>query len=90
LTREPWALNWSGPAVRQLSRLPESVAAAIIETVDAIKENPRRVGKPLRWELEERWVARRGQYRVMYRFDESQRRIEVLSVGHRSDIYRRR
>ncbi|HYM54812.1 MAG TPA: type II toxin-antitoxin system RelE/ParE family toxin [Solirubrobacteraceae bacterium] len=74
------------PARRQIDRLPISVAAAVIETLDAIASNPRRLGKPLRFELEGRWSARRGPYRIIYRI--ATRSIKVLAVAHRADVHR--
>lgn len=78
------------PARRDLLRLPEKAAAAVIETFEAIAENPRRVGKPLQFELEARWSGRRGPYRVMYRLDEDDRAVVILAIGHRADVYRPR
>jgi mRNA interferase RelE/StbE len=48
------------------------------------------VGRPLQFELEGRWSARRGPYRVIYRLDEDDRTVVVLAIGHRSDVYRPR
>jgi len=76
------------PARRQLDRLPVSVAAAVLETLGAIASNPRRLGKPLRFELEGCFSARRGPYRVIYRIDDTTHTVSVLAVAHRADIYR--
>jgi len=61
------------PARRQLDRLPISVVAAVIETLSAIADNPRRLGKPLRFELVGHWSARRGSYRIIYSIDDEAR-----------------
>ncbi len=50
--------------------------------------DPRRPGKPLQRELEGRWAARRGDYRIVYRLDEETKTMIVLKIGHRSDVYR--
>jgi mRNA interferase RelE/StbE len=78
------------PARRQIDRLPIAAAAAVIETFDAIASNPRRLGKPLRFELEGYLSARRGPYRIIYRIDVAAQSITVVAVAHRSDIYRPR
>lgn len=78
------------PARRQIDRLPISVAAAVIETLDAIASNPRRLGKPLRFELEGHLSARRSPYRIIYRVDDGARSIKILAVSHRADAYRPR
>lgn len=86
----PWRVQISGPAVRDIERLPQKYATAIVEMLSTLAENPKRVGKPLRFELEGRWSARRGPYRVIYMIDEETRIATVLAVAHRADAYRRR
>jgi mRNA interferase RelE/StbE len=76
-------------ARRLLRRLPERYAAAVVELLPAIAANPKRLGKPLRFELEGRWAARRGPYRVIYALEQKSRTVTVLAVAHRADIYRR-
>ncbi|HSK06516.1 MAG TPA: type II toxin-antitoxin system RelE/ParE family toxin [Acidimicrobiia bacterium] len=61
-----------------------------IFSTGALLDNPRRVGAPLRSELEGIRSARRGTYRVLYRVDEQNREIVVLRVGPRHGIYRPR
>lgn len=78
------------PACREFDRLPISVAGAVLETLTAIAENPRRLGKPLMLEHEGRYSARRGPYRIIYELDDEQRTVRVVGIGHRRDIYRRR
>jgi mRNA interferase RelE/StbE len=90
VSERPWALLISGPAARDLERVPERYATAIVELLPALAANPKRLGKPLRFELAGRWVARRGPYRVIYRLDEDAGSVEVLTVAHRADVYRRR
>ena len=73
-----------------MRRLPEKVATAVIEFVDGpLAGNPSRVGRPLRLELEGVYSAHRGDYRVVYRIDDRRRRVQVLAIGHRADLYRR-
>jgi mRNA interferase RelE/StbE len=78
------------PARREFDRLPISVAAAVLETLDAIAENPRRLGKRLMLEHEGRYSARRGPYRIIYELDGDKRLVRVIAIGHRRDVYRRR
>ena len=78
------------PARREFGRLPISVAGAVLETLDAIAENPRRLGKPLMLAHEGRFSARRGPYRISYELDDDEHVVRVIAVGHRRDVYRRR
>lgn len=71
--------------------LPEKVAAAAFEfIVGALRENPYRVGKPLRGPLAPLYSARRGEYRIVYRIVDHRLVIEVVSITHRRDAYHRR
>jgi mRNA interferase RelE/StbE len=76
-------------ARRDLSRLKEAAASAVLVTIDHIADAPQRMGKPLRLELEGLWSARRGPYRVVYRIDEGKRLVQMITLDHRADVYRR-
>lgn len=80
----------TAPAARAIREtLPDAVAFAVIDFITgALLDNPKRVGAPLRGELEGVWSARRGTYRVLYRVDDDNREVIVLRVGHRRGIYR--
>ncbi len=86
---ERYAIRFQPAARRAISeRLPESVAAAVLEFCEAaLAVNPQRVGKPLFGPLTGCHGARRGTYRIVYRIDEAARIVHVLDVDHRSDIY---
>jgi mRNA interferase RelE/StbE len=88
VSEPPWDVLVAPPARRQIDRLPISVAAAVMETLDAICIQPRRLDKPLRFELEGYLSARRGPYRIIYRIDDTTLSITVVAVAHRADVYR--
>jgi mRNA-degrading endonuclease RelE of RelBE toxin-antitoxin system len=88
--REAYQVEWAPSAKRDLARLPEKVATAVVEFIySTLAANPHRVGRPLHLELAGSHSARRGDYRVIYRIDD-ERWVGVEAVDHRSDIYRRR
>ena len=89
---ERYLLVVAPSARRQVSeQLPEVVAAAAFEfIVGPLVREPHRVGKRLRPPLDDRWSARRGTYRVLYRIDDSRRTVTVLGVFPRSGAYRAR
>ena len=63
--------------------------AAYEFVVGPLVDNPHRVGKQLQPPLADRFSARRGTYRVIYRIDDEQRTVTVLTILHRGDAYRR-
>lgn len=92
MTEDRYEVRFLPPARRAIAqRLPESVAAAVIELADAaLASDPHRVGKPLFGPLTGCHGARRGTYRVIHRIDDEVRTVSVLDIAHRSDLYRDR
>jgi mRNA interferase RelE/StbE len=86
----PYALRTTPTVRRALAeRLPEAVAAAAYEFITSpLLAQPHRVGKRLLPPLDDRFSARRGTYRVIYRIDDDARVVTVVDIGHRQDIYR--
>ncbi len=91
MTPPPYQIEWTATAKRGLTQLPEKVATAVVEFVyGALAESPRRVGHELHLELAGSHSARRGSFRIVYRVDDDARRVVIIDVNHRRDVYRRR
>jgi mRNA interferase RelE/StbE len=93
VTTEPagrYEIRFQPAARRAISqRLPEAVAAAVLEFCDAVLAVNPGVGKPLFGPLAGCHAARRGTYRIVYRIEENTRMVHVLDIDHRSEIYHR-
>ena len=94
MTGEPaerYEIRFQPAARRAISeRLPESVAAAVLEFCEAaLAINPHRVGKPLFGPLAGCHGALRGTYRIVCRIEENTHTVHVLDTDHRSEIYHR-
>lgn len=84
-----WEVRWTAAAQRAWERLPEKVATACIKFVySRLADNPHRADKPLRFELEGVYGARRGDYRVLYTIEDHDESITVVAIQHRADAYR--
>jgi mRNA interferase RelE/StbE len=88
-----YTLRVAPSAARALDRLPEPVAAAVVEFLTGpLVMDPRRVGKPLVRQLAGYWSARRGAYRVIYAIDDANgdgpAAVLVVRIDHRADVYR--
>ncbi len=91
MTGSPWSLLVARPARRAIDRLPSKLAAAVVEyLLGPLVDNPHRVGKPLRGDLEGLYSARVGAYRIVYEIDKGSHTVEVVYIDHRADIYRPR
>ncbi|WP_428339101.1 type II toxin-antitoxin system RelE family toxin [Mycobacterium sp.] len=88
---QPYSVEAAGSARRDLQRLPGKVATAIVEFITGqLANNPQRLSKPLRGDLDGYHSARRGDYRVVFRIDEDERSLVVVGIKHRAHIYRPR
>ena len=80
---------WTSASQRALEQLPEKVAVACVEFIySRLTENPYRVGKPLRFELEGIYDARRGDYRILYTIEVAAETVTIIALQHRADVYR--
>lgn len=74
-------------AEREIDSLPRKVFGRVTDAILSLKASPRRRGcKKLRGR--QAYRLRVGDYRILYTVDDSLRRVEVVAVGHRRDVYR--
>lgn len=87
---EPYELRTTSTVRRALGEtLPEAVAVAAYEFMTGpLISDPHRIGKRLLPPMDDRFSARRGTYRVIYRIDDEARVVTVVDVAHRRDVYR--
>ncbi|MGH8400045.1 MAG: type II toxin-antitoxin system RelE family toxin [Gammaproteobacteria bacterium] len=87
-----WKIELTEVARKQLRKLDKPVAVRILNFLEqriAVLENPRTLGDPLRGpELGRYWKYRVGDYRVITSIHDESITILVISVGHRSEVYR--
>lgn len=88
MTSDQFDIGWSPTARRGFTKLPEKVATAAVELIyGPIAASPHRVGKPLRFDLEGLYSARRGDFRIVYRITDV---VTIVALDHRADVYRPR
>ena len=85
-----YSVEFSKPAEKQLQKLDNNTQHRIQTAVNALMENPRPPGceklkaKP----SGDLYRIRTGDYRVVYQIKDSKLIILVVTIGHRSDVYR--
>jgi mRNA interferase RelE/StbE len=87
-----WRIEFSGTAVKQLSKLgkPEAkrITVFLRERIMPLAD-PRQTGKALRGaELGNFWRYRVGDYRLICDLQDDRLIVLVVEIGHRSDVYR--
>ncbi len=90
VAEDSYELRTTSTVRRALSEsLPEAVAAAAYEFITGpLLRDPYRVGKRLLAPMDDRFSARRGTYRIIYRIDDKNLIVTVVDVDHRRDVYR--
>jgi mRNA-degrading endonuclease RelE of RelBE toxin-antitoxin system len=87
----PYTLRTTPTVRRALGEtLPEAVATAAYEFITGpLLDAPYRVGKRLMPPLDDRFSARRGTYRIIYRIDDKAMVVTVVDIDHRRDVHHR-
>ncbi len=74
-------------AAKELARIDKSSRIRIIESIDALAENPF-IGNALKGELTGWRRVRVGDYRVIYEVEARELVVLVIRVSHRREVYR--
>jgi mRNA interferase RelE/StbE len=70
-----------------LDKLPNQVADLILNAISELENNPRPQGfKKLKGR--DGYRIRIGNYRIIYKIFENELVIDVITLGHRKDVYK--
>jgi mRNA interferase RelE/StbE len=86
-----WTIEYDPAAQKQLRKLDRHTAQRIVHFLDrrvASAEDPRQLGDPLTGSLSAYWRFRVGDYRIICSLEYDLLVVLVVSIGHRSDVYR--
>jgi mRNA interferase RelE/StbE len=75
-------------AAGELEKIPKKDLRRIVERLRGLEAEPRPQGCE-KLSAQERYRIRQGDYRIVYSIDDESRTVEVVKVGHRSEIYGR-
>lgn len=76
----------SKKAQKQLDKIPDNIAGPILDAIAGLEENPRPAGyKKLKGR--EGYRIRTGNYRIIYDIFDNELIVDVITLGHRKDIY---
>jgi mRNA interferase RelE/StbE len=83
-----WTVRFAAGAEKTLLKLDPQVTRRIVRKLDRIAAgNPRATGEALQGD-ERAWRYRVGDWRIICDFADSSYTINVVKIGHRSDVYR--
>jgi len=74
-------------AKRELLNIAKRHKHTIAEIIEELKDDPY-MGKSLTREFTGRYSYKVGVYRIIYKVSKKDKRISILTVGHRATIYK--
>ena len=85
-----WRIEVVRSAVRELEALDAGIQRRVVrflrERIEPAQD-PRRVGKALKGGKVPLWAWRVGDWRIVCAIEDKERRVLVLRVGHRRNVY---
>ncbi len=74
-------------AAKEIAALPKDDCQHVVQKIQALASDPRSHGAE-KLSGASKYRIRHGDYRVLYEIDDKQKRITVVRVAHRREIYR--
>jgi mRNA interferase RelE/StbE len=82
-----YSLDVRKSAAKEIASLPKRDCQRIVEKIQALGENPRPNGSE-KLTNDDKYRIRHGNYRVLYEIDEDSKRVTIVRVAHRREVYR--
>ena len=76
-------------AERELRAIPKEDLRRVIDRARGLVDNPRPSGSE-KLSGQERYRIRQGDYRIVYAVDDEVRIVEIVKIGHRREVYRKK
>lgn len=74
-------------AEKEFLKLPDNVKASISKKILSLEENPRPFGAK-KLKQTDHYRIRFGDFRAIYSIDDMNRKVKILSIAHRKEVYR--
>ena len=74
-------------ARKELDGLPDSVLARVVRHIESLGDLPRPAGCKKLKGYRDQWRIRIGDWRVVYLIDDTLKRVSIVRIAHRRDVY---
>lgn len=85
-----YKILWKKSALKELKKFDNLIVKKIILVVENLSRNPFPPGSKKLAASEYTYRIRVGDYRIIYSLFEKELVIEIIRVGHRKDIYKKK
>lgn len=85
---EKYSITFKKSVAKDFKTLPKSDVKKILAKIESLAEDPRREGA-IKLSGLNLYRVRQGLYRIIYEIRDNELVVQVIKVGHRSDVYKR-
>ena len=82
-----YSLDVRKSAAKEIAALPKRECAAIVAKIRGLGNEPRPHGAE-KLSGDDKYRVRHGDYRVVYEIDDAKKRVTIVRVAHRREVYR--
>jgi len=83
-----YKVTFKSSVAKDHKSLPKADIKRILAKIDTLIENPRREGA-IKLSGQNLYRIRQGLYRIVYEIRDMELVVQVIKIGHRSDVYKR-
>jgi mRNA interferase RelE/StbE len=83
-----YELVFKKSVAKDLRSFPKQDVKRIMQKIRSLADDPRPTGCE-KLSGQERYRLRQGSYRIVYAIEDARLVVLIVTVGHRSDVYRR-
>jgi len=80
-------LDTSATAQKEIDALPDAVVSRVDDKIKSLAYNPRPPACTKLKGYKDLWRVRVGDWRVLYLIDDQDKRVSVVRVKHRREVY---
>jgi mRNA interferase RelE/StbE len=85
-----YKIEWKQSAKKELKKLDKQIILRILQAIEDLANNPYSSGSKKLIGSDSIYRIRVGDYRIVYNIKSSVLTIEIIKVGHRREIYRKK
>jgi len=84
-------LIWNEGVLKDLKALDRKTARELVDSIKSrLAANPVNLGKPLKGIFKGLYRYRYGDYRIIFALDRADKKVIILHIRHRKEVYRGR
>ncbi len=84
---DSYNLLFKKSAEKELRSIPKTFLEKIVQKIGTLSQHPRPFGVQVLRGDERYYRLRQGDYRIVYEIDDAVKKITIIKIGHRREVY---